>query len=82
MVSKILKVVLDAAVSFVFFFIAAIILDWAASKAFGTHTGVNGDQVVNVNGGVMMGVTLIVTLAFAVWFYRFLTTRKVTKIKG
>ena len=82
MVSKILKIVLDAILSFIFFFVAAILLDWVAGKIFGTHAGADGDKVINVNGGVMVVVTLALTLAFAAWLYKFLTNHTVTKVKG
>jgi len=81
MTSKVLRIVLDAVVSFVFFIIAAIVLDWVGGKIFGTRTGAHGDKVINVNGGVMVAVTLLLTAVFAVWFYKFLTNHKFTKVK-
>jgi len=80
--SKVLRIVLDAVVSFVFFIIAAILLDWVGGRIFGTRIGAHGNEVINVNGGVMVGVTLILTAAFAVWFYKFLSNHKFTKVKN
>ena len=82
MFNKAIRIILDAVVSFVFFILAAIILDWSGGKIFGTRTGAYGNQVINVNGGVMVGVTLVLTIAFAVWFYKFLSNHKFTKLKG
>jgi hypothetical protein len=80
MAKKILLIVIDAVLSFVFFIIAAIILDVIASKIFGTHQ-VNGEAVLNVNGAVMVIGTLVPTIAFAIWFYKFFSNRKVTKVE-
>ena len=82
MTSKTAKIVVDALVSFVFFIITAILLDWIGGKIFGTRIGEHGNEVINVNGGVMVGVTLLLTIAFAVWFYKFFTSHKVTRTKG
>lgn len=82
MTSKVTKGALTVAVSFVFFIITAILLDWIGGKIFGTRIGEHGNKVINVNGGVMVGVTLLLTVAFAVWFYKFLTNHKVTRTKG
>lgn len=82
MASTAVKLILDAIASFVFFIIAAIILDWIGGKIFGTRIGEHGNEVINVNGGVMVGVTLVLTAVFAVWLYKFLTNHKVTKTKG
>jgi len=81
MANKELRIALDAVVSFVFFIIAAILLDWVGGKIFGTRIGDHGNKVINVNGGVMVGVTLILTAAFAVWFYKFLTNHRFAKVK-
>lgn len=80
MVSKIIIIVVDTVLSFIFFIIAAILLDLVASKIFGTHQ-VNGETVLNVNGGIMVAVTLALTIAFAVWFYKFFANHKFTKVK-
>jgi len=82
MANKVLRIALDAVVSFIFFIIAAIVLDWVGGKIFGTHPGEHGNEVINVNGGVMVGVTLLLTAVFAVWFYKFLTNHKFTKVKN
>lgn len=82
MASKAVKITIDAVASFVFFIIAAIMLDWIGGKIFGTRIGEHGNEVINVNGGVMVGVTLLLTIAFAVWFYKFLTNHKFTKVKS
>jgi len=79
MAKKILLIIIDAVLSFIFFIIAAIILDGIASKVLGTHL-VDGKDVLNVNGGVMVVVTLALTIAFAVWFYKFASNHKFTKV--
>lgn len=76
-----LKIILDVVVSLVVFLILALILDLVAASIFGTSKGPDGADVLNVNGGVMVVVTLILTLVFSVWFFKFLTRYKVEKIK-
>ncbi|MNY43203.1 hypothetical protein D3C86_1781460 [compost metagenome] len=56
-----------------------MILDLIAAKIFGTHIGPDGADVLNINGGVMVVVTLALTLVFSVWFFKVLTKYKVTK---
>ena len=80
MVKKLILIVVDAVLSFIFFIIAAIVLDLIASKIFGTHQ-VNGESVLNVNGGIMVAVTLALTIVFAVWFYKFFASHKFAKVK-
>lgn len=76
-----LKIILDIVVSFVVFIVLALILDLIAASIFGTHKGPDGEDILNVNGGVMVVVTLALTLAFSVWFFKVLTKYKVTKEK-
>lgn len=82
MLRKILKIVLDVAVSAIVFLILAILIDWVASKIFGTTTNADGVTHVNLNGGVLLAITTVLTIAFAIWFYKLLTNYKINKVKG
>lgn len=82
MLRKILKIVLDVAVSAIVFLILAILIDWIASKIFGTTTNAEGVTHVNLNGGVLLAITTVLTIAFAIWFYKLLTNYKINKVKG
>jgi hypothetical protein len=79
--AKTLKVLLDIVVSVIFFLIIAIFIDLIASKIFGTTTDTNGVTHVNMNGGVLLGITTVLTLTFSVWFYKVLTNYKINKVK-
>ncbi len=81
MPKKILKIVLDIVVSAVVFLILAILIDWVASKIFGTTTNAEGVTHVNMNGGVLLAITTLLTIGFAVWFYRLLMNYKLDKIQ-
>jgi len=81
MLRKILKIVLDVVVSAIVFLILAILIDWLASKIFGTTTNADGVTHVNLNGGVLLAITTVLTIAFAIWFYKLLTNYKINKVK-
>jgi hypothetical protein len=81
MLKKILKIVLDLVVSAIVFLILAILIDWIASKIFGTTTNADGVTHVNLNGGVLLAITFALTAVFAVWFYKLLTNYKINKVK-
>jgi hypothetical protein len=76
MFKKVLIIALDAVVSLVVFLILAILIDLIASKIFGTTIGADGAHTVNMNGGVLLAITSVLTVVFAVWFYRLLTSYK------
>ena len=82
MVGKIGKIIVDAVLSLLFFLITALLVDWIASKIFGTTPKADGSSIVNFNGGVLLAITTILTVVFAVWFYKFLTNHKISKVKG
>jgi UDP-N-acetylmuramyl pentapeptide phosphotransferase/UDP-N-acetylglucosamine-1-phosphate transferase len=77
MKSKILRIVLDVALSVVAFFVVMIILGWASYLLFGTTKGADGQDYTNVSTPALLGIAFVVTIAFGVWFYRFLTKRSV-----
>jgi TRAP-type C4-dicarboxylate transport system permease small subunit len=81
MLRKILKILLDIIVSFIVFLILAMLIDWIASKIFGTTTNADGVTHVNLNGGILLAITTILTIAFAIWFYKLLTNYKINKVK-
>lgn len=81
MLRKILKIVLDVVVSAIVFLILAILIDWIASKIFGTTTSADGVTHVNLNGGVLLAITTVLTIAFAIWFYKLLTNYKINRVK-
>lgn len=78
MVGKIGKVVVDAILSLMFFIVAAILLDSLAGVIFGNKSDGNAD----VNGHVMLVITTVATIAFAVWFYKFVHLGKKSKTKN
>lgn len=67
MTSKIVKVVADVVLSFVFLIVTSIIINWIAGMLFGTDSRGNA----NVNGGILLAITSVITLAFSVWFYKY-----------
>ena len=67
MKSKALKIVVDIVLSFIFLIVASILINWLAGLIFGTKS--NGDA--DFNGGVLFAITCVLTLGFAVWFYKF-----------
>lgn len=67
MKSKALKIVVDLGLSFMFLIVASILINWIAGLIFGTKS--NGDA--DFSGGVLFAITCVLTLAFAVWFYKF-----------
>lgn len=78
---KILKIILDVVVSLIVFLILAILIDWVASKIFGTTTNADGVTHVNLNGGILLAITTVLTIVFAVWFYKLLSNYKINKVK-
>jgi len=77
MSGKVGKIIIDVVLSFMFFIVAAIILDAIAQMIFGKKSGGGAD----VNGHVMLVIDSLLTLAFAVWFYKFVHLGKNSKEK-
>lgn len=75
MAGKIGKIILDIVLSFVFFLAVAIILDALAGVIFGTKSNGQAD----VNGHVMLVITTLLTLVFAVCFYKYVHLHKKDK---
>lgn len=67
MKSKVVKVVVDVALSFVFFIVTSILINWIAGMIFGTDSKGNAD----FNGGALLAITAAITLVFAIWFYKY-----------
>lgn len=80
MKSKILKIVLDAIVSFVFLFITTILLAWVGGTVFGTVKGADGQDYGNYNSGILFVISFALTIVFAVLFYKMLS-KKSNKIE-
>ena len=83
MVSKIFKIVLDVVLSIVILFVTAVLSAWVAGFIVGTTKDPSGQEVLN--GGAITSLTILaicttVTITFAVWFYRFMTNHKFTKV--
>lgn len=72
MKNKILKIVIDVVLSFMFLIVASILINWIAGLIFGTDSRGNAD----FNGGVLFAITVVVTLAFAGWFYKYVSLKK------
>jgi hypothetical protein len=77
MASKILKIVIDIVLSFMFLIVASILINWIAGMIFGTDSRGNAD----FNGGILFAITVVLTLAFAIWFYKFVHLYKNDKDK-
>jgi hypothetical protein len=77
MKSKVVKIVIDVVLSFMFLIVASIIINWIAGMIFGTDSKGNAD----FNGGILLAITVILTLVFAVWFYKYVRLGKNNKIK-
>lgn len=75
MAGKIGKIIIDIILSCMFFIVAAIILDTLAGMIFGNKS--NGDA--DVNGHVMLVITAVLTIVFAVWFYKYVHVHKKNK---
>lgn len=67
MKNKVGKIVIDAVLSFMFLIVASIIINWIAGGIFGTDSRGNA----KFNGGVLLAITVLLTLAFAFWFYKY-----------
>lgn len=77
MANKTVKVVVDAVLSFVFFIVVAILINWLAGLIFGTDSKGNAD----VNGHVLLLITVVITLVFAVLFYRYIHLGRRSEVK-
>ncbi len=75
MSGKVSKIILDVVLSFVFLIVMSIVINWIAGLIFGTKS--NGDA--DFNGGVLLAVTVAITLVFAVWFYKYVAIKKIEK---
>jgi len=67
MSGKIVKIIIDVVLSFMFLIVASILINWIAGMIFGTKS--NGDA--DFNGGVLLAITVLLTLVFAAWFYKY-----------
>jgi hypothetical protein len=72
MVSKLIKIVIDAILTFVFFIVMSIIVNSTAASIFGKKP--NGDA--NFNGHVLLIITTVIAIVFAVWFYKYVSIKK------
>jgi len=77
MKSKVVKIVIDVVLSFMFLIVASILINWIAGMIFGTKS--NGDA--DFNGGALLAITVVLTLVFAVWFYKYVQLGKNNKVK-
>ncbi|HSX43959.1 MAG TPA: hypothetical protein VLE69_01505 [Candidatus Saccharimonadales bacterium] len=75
MKSKVVKIVIDIVLSFMFLIVASILVDWIAGMIFGKKSSGSAD----FNGGVLLTITVMLTLVFAVWFYKYVHLGKSDK---
>ena len=75
MKSKVGKIIIDVILSFMFLIVASIIINWIAGMIFGTKSNGNAD----FNGGILLAVTVVLTIGFAVWFYKYVNLGKKNK---
>lgn len=71
MLSKTLRIVLDLVASAIVFIITLIIGAIVAGSIFGADAQGNG----NYNGATLFLIGFVVTIVFAVWFYKFLESK-------
>jgi|GEM_PF-2375012 len=72
MKSKAVRIVIDAVLSFMFLIVTSILINALAGAIFGKKD--NGDA--DFNGGVLLVITVALTLVFAWWFYRYVRLGK------
>ncbi len=72
MAGKIRKIILTVVLSFIFFIPAAILLDAIAGMIFGHKSSGGAD----VNGHVMLAINTLITIAFGIWFYKYVRLGK------
>lgn len=72
MASKIGKIVIDIVLSLMFLLMTSIIINAIAASIFGKKS--NGDA--DFSGGILLAITVVLTLGFAVWFYRYVRFEK------
>lgn len=85
MFGKIGKIVLNAVLSFIVFFLSMVVLAIAAGPIVGLKMLADGSEELNGGGAtttVLLAIAGIVTVAFAILFHKFITKYKVTKVKG
>lgn len=83
MKSKALRIVLDIILSVIVLFGLAVLASIVSGAILGTHKVADGTE--KVNGGMATSTTIFIiigalTIAFAIWFYKFLCNFKVTKV--
>lgn len=69
---KILKIAIDAILSFVFLLMMSIIINAIAAAIFGKKP--NGDA--DFNGWLLFAITVAITLVFSWWFYKHVSIKK------
>lgn len=82
MKNKAARIILDVIASIVVLVISMVLGSTIAGKIVGYTTDSNGME--KINGGGTTTITLftigvVVTIVFAVWFYRFLSNYKIAK---
>ena len=85
MIKRVLKFVLEMVASFLVFLVMVLALTSIAGKIFGTTKFADGTE--KLHGGGATTVTLLVlsftvTIAFCIWFHKFLKNYKVVKAKS
>jgi hypothetical protein len=83
MKNKVVKIVIDAVLSFVIFIVTVLIVDVIAGKILGTTKFADGTEKLKGGGATtatLLTISCVVTVVFAVWFYKFLTRYKISKV--
>ena len=84
MIRKVLRIAVDAIVMVIVFFITTLVVDLIFGKVVGTTKDASGAE--KLKGGGATSITLflisgVIAIAFAIWFYKFLSNRKSNKAK-
>ena len=84
MKNRALRITLDIIASVVVLVVTMVLGSTVAGKIVGYTLDSNGMEKINGGGTttiVLFTVGVVVTVAFAVWFYRFLSQYKIAKAK-
>lgn len=82
MKNKAVRIILDVIASIVVLVVSMVLGSTIAGKIVGYTTDSNGMEKINGGGATtitLFTIGVVVTIVFAVWFYRFLSNYKIAK---
>ena len=84
MKNKASKIVVSAVSSLVVLFVIVILETLIAGKILGTTKDSSGSEKINGGGAItiaLFAIGIVLTLVFAIWFYKFLSRHRIAKIQ-